>query len=73
MEEELYHLSDNLWVCFFQEYELLFYSLSSARIFFRADLTAEEEKANSDAANKDKGKLTNMKAYFLFFFLLYYI
>lgn len=37
-----------------QEYELLFYSLSSARIFFRADLTAEEEKANSDAANKEK-------------------
>ena len=27
-----------------QEYELLYYSLSSARIFFRADLTAAEEK-----------------------------
>lgn len=26
-----------------QEFELLNYSLSSARIFFRADLTAEEE------------------------------
>ncbi|XP_055882277.1 WASH complex subunit 4-like isoform X2 [Biomphalaria glabrata] len=37
---------------YLQEYELLFYSLSSARIFFRADLTAEEEK--QDAGSKDK-------------------
>ena len=28
----------------FQEFELLDYSLRSARIFFRADLTAEEEQ-----------------------------
>ena len=34
------------WLYLFvqQEYELLYYSLSSARIFFRADLTAAEEK-----------------------------
>ena len=33
-------------LCFFsfeQEFELVFYSLSSARIFFRADKTAAEE------------------------------
>ncbi|XP_059151833.1 WASH complex subunit 4-like isoform X4 [Physella acuta] len=36
---------------YLQEYELLFYSLSSARIFFRADLTAEEEK--QDNGTKD--------------------
>jgi len=27
-----------------QEFELLYYSLSSARIFFRADKTASEER-----------------------------
>ena len=27
----------------FQEFELLFYSMSSARIFFRADKTSTEE------------------------------
>ena len=32
----------------FQEFDLLFYSLSSARIFFRADLTAAEEKEQKD-------------------------
>jgi len=40
---------------YLQEYELLFYSLSSARIFFRADLTAEEEKKEAaNAAAKEK-------------------
>nr|KAG5706407.1 hypothetical protein BaRGS_033168 [Batillaria attramentaria] len=34
-----------------QEYELLYYSLSSARIFFRADLTAAEEKEASTEEN----------------------
>lgn len=38
-----------------QEFELLFYSLSSARIFFRADLTAAEEKEAEKEAEKDKG------------------
>ncbi|XP_052780074.1 WASH complex subunit 4-like isoform X2 [Mya arenaria] len=40
---------------YLQEFDLLFYSLSSARIFFRADLTAaEEEKAQKEVeANKD--------------------
>jgi len=36
----------------FQEFNLLFYSLTSARIFFRADKTASEEKAES----KEKGE-----------------
>ena len=35
----------------FQEFDLLFYSLSSARIFFRADLTAAEEKEEKDKGN----------------------
>jgi len=35
-----------------QEFDLLFYSLISARIFFRADLTAAEE----EAAEKEKGQ-----------------
>ena len=39
-----------LCLCF-QEYDLLNYSLSSARIFFRADKTAAEENAEK------KGKL----------------
>ncbi|CAG5126289.1 unnamed protein product, partial [Candidula unifasciata] len=39
---------------YLQEYELLFYSLSSARIFFRADLTAAEEEKDSA---KDRGEL----------------
>ena len=34
--------------CLLQEFDLLFYSLSSARIFFRADLTAAEEKEEKD-------------------------
>lgn len=41
-----------------QEFDLLHYSLSSARIFFRADLTAEEEeqrKKDSDAAATGAG------------------
>jgi WASH complex subunit 7 len=42
------HLDD------FQEFELLHYSLSSARIFFRADKTASEEK--EEKAEKDKNK-----------------
>ncbi|XP_064632766.1 WASH complex subunit 4-like isoform X2 [Lineus longissimus] len=37
-----------------QEFELLHYSLSSARIFFRADKTASEEK--EEKAEKDKNK-----------------
>lgn len=36
-----------------QEFELLHFSLSSARIFFRADKTAAEETQEK----KDKGKL----------------
>ena len=31
-------------VMLFQEFDLLYYSLSSARIFFRADKTAAEEQ-----------------------------
>ena len=41
-----------------QEFELLNYSLSSARIFFRADLTAEEEtkqKKDKEAAAAAEG------------------
>ncbi|XP_067685139.1 WASH complex subunit 4-like isoform X2 [Haliotis asinina] len=36
-----------------QEFDLLHYSLSSARIFFRADLTAAEEKEEKDKAGPD--------------------
>lgn len=35
-----------------QEFELLYFSLSSARIFFRADKTAAEESQEK----KDKGE-----------------
>ncbi|XP_015922482.2 WASH complex subunit 4 [Parasteatoda tepidariorum] len=35
-----------------QEFDLLNYSLSSARIFFRADLSAEEENAEKQSTNK---------------------
>lgn len=37
-----------------QEFNLLFYSLSSARIFFRADKTAEEEKDETKAKSEDQ-------------------
>lgn len=37
-----------------QEYEFLYYSLSSARIFFRADLTAAEE---IEASTRGKEKI----------------
>ena len=43
---------------FLQEFELLNYSLSSARIFFRADLTAEEETEQTkgeETASADGG------------------
>lgn len=47
--------SSSLWrLCLFlllQEFELLYFSLSSARIFFRADKTAAEETQEK----KDKG------------------
>lgn len=36
--------SDFVLMTWFQEFELLYYSLSSARIFFRADQTAAEER-----------------------------
>jgi len=35
---------------------LLFYSLSSARIFFRADMTAAEEKEAEKETDKGKGE-----------------
>ena len=46
-----------------QEFELLNYSLSSARIFFRADLTAEEEteqKKDDEAAAAAEGWTTRL-------------
>ena len=48
----------------FQEFDLLFYSLSSARIFFRADLTAAEEKEE-----KDKGNFLSSCLYYGTFFI----
>jgi hypothetical protein len=51
---------------FLQEYELLYYSLSSARIFFRADLTAAEEKEASAT-----GKLFILKVPKLLFVLFF--
>jgi len=36
---------------YLQEFELLYYSLSSARIFFRADKTASEEQEDSQQQN----------------------
>ncbi|CAE1304616.1 MRT43 [Acanthosepion pharaonis] len=44
---------------YIQEFELLNYSLSSARIFFRADLTAAEEKKDPASAEND-GKSTTL-------------
>lgn len=49
-----------------QEFELLNYSLSSARIFFRADLTAEEEteqKKDNEATAAAEGWTT--RPYFI--------
>lgn len=39
-----------------REFELLFFSMSSARIFFRADENAEEQAAAAAAAEEDKPK-----------------
>ncbi|ESO99519.1 hypothetical protein LOTGIDRAFT_113446 [Lottia gigantea] len=41
---------------YMQEFDLLYYSLSSARIFFRADMTAAEEKA--EEKEKEKGNVS---------------
>lgn len=46
----------------FQEFNLLFYSLSSARIFFRADKTAGEEKDESKAKAAEADKQTDGSA-----------
>jgi len=40
-----------------QEFELLYFSLSSARIFFRADKTAAEE--NQEKKEKEETKTSN--------------
>ena len=38
----------------FQEFDLLYYSLSSARIFFRADKTAADEKEEDKQKESDQ-------------------
>lgn len=43
----------NVFIFLLQEFELLHFSLSSARIFFRADKTAAEEIQEK----KDKGEV----------------
>ena len=51
-------------LCMLQEFELLNYSLSSARIFFRADLTAEEEtEQKKDQETATAEGLTNNRTY----------
>ena len=53
VEDVEYLLTMNVFVLLSpQEFELLHFSLSSARIFFRADKTAAEETQEK----KDKGK-----------------
>ncbi|KAH0616974.1 hypothetical protein JD844_028502, partial [Phrynosoma platyrhinos] len=47
-----------LEVCL-QEFELLHFSLSSARIFFRADKTAAEENQEKKDREEESGKTTN--------------
>jgi len=46
----------NTLIIITQEFQLLHYSLSSARIFFRADLTAAEEEEQKE----DKGSYKNI-------------
>ncbi|KAF4800311.1 WASH complex subunit 4 [Turdus rufiventris] len=47
-----------LEVCL-QEFELLYFSLSSARIFFRADKTAAEESQEKKEKEEESGKTSN--------------
>ncbi|RMC03042.1 hypothetical protein DUI87_20235 [Hirundo rustica rustica] len=47
-----------LEVCL-QEFELLYFSLSSARIFFRADKTATEESQEKKEKEEEPGKASN--------------
>ncbi|KFW84329.1 WASH complex subunit 7, partial [Manacus vitellinus] len=47
-----------LEVCL-QEFELLYFSLSSARIFFRADKTAAEENQEKKEKEEESGKASN--------------
>ncbi|XP_071278772.1 WASH complex subunit 4 [Agelaius tricolor] len=47
-----------LEVCL-QEFELLYFSLSSARIFFRADKTAAEESQEKKEKEEESGKASN--------------
>lgn len=45
-----------------QEFELVYFSLNSARIFFRADKTADEEKEekeSKEASPEGREKLTS--------------
>ena len=44
----------------FQEFDLLYYSLSSARIFFRADKTAAEESEENKEKEKKKEEENGM-------------
>ena len=46
------------WFVLFQEFELVYFSLNSARIFFRADKTAEEEKEEKESKENSEGKIT---------------
>lgn len=47
-----------VWFVLFQEFELVYFSLNSARIFFRADKTAEEEKEEKESKENSEGKIT---------------
>ena len=40
----------------FQEFELVYFSLNSARIFFRADKTADEEKEEKESRENSEGE-----------------
>ena len=45
-----------VWTLAFQEFELVYFSLNSARIFFRADKTADEEKEEKESKESAEGE-----------------
>ena len=54
----VHHVLLLFWFVLFQEFELVYFSLNSARIFFRADKTAEEEKEEKESKENSEGKIT---------------
>jgi len=50
-------VTGSVWHVFSQEFELLYYSLSSARIFFHADKTASDEQDELQLQKNDQRKI----------------